>query len=615
MNDQLKDLRGIFASRIFEIPDYQRGYAWTENHRRDLLNDLRDLAALDARKRHFTGTLVLHRGRHPSRRVLGRTLEVVDIVDGQQRLTTLVVLLSVIARRLRALARGDAQRLAHDLTETYVSLEGTPRLLPHGETAEFFRDHILGELANPSPRSPPARALLAARTEFEVFLDMRLAGLDDAAKYTSLDDLATLLQTRLGFVLFEVDDEADVGVMFEVMNARGKRLTQFELVKNYLLFAAAKVSSGEALRRLTQVVNQTWSEVVRVLDEAGLSADDDTLLRYHWYIWPHAKGLDGESLWKTHELHRAVKTMIPVSLGEEAVVARVQDYARDLKVAVRAFAALLNPRMPSAFAFAGPRQEALQEAARRVDRMGRRAVVMPMLMASVLTYGGDPTALEEILRLTEVFVFRLLVRGMKSNTGESSLMQLAWQIRTAGLTATAVQAKLKELIGYYAPDASVRAALLVRDGSTPEGNFYERSALPHLLYEYERELVTRKGLKFMVDWGVFYKSWRDSTEHILPQGERCLTDPYWKARFGTADAHRRNRHRLGNLVLTAWNSHYSDHDFDRKCGPVGVASTERVYRNGYESERELAAEPSWDEAAIDRRQQRIADFAMRRWAV
>ncbi len=614
MNDQLKDLRSIFVSRLFEIPDYQRGYAWATHHRRDLLNDLRDLAALDATKRHFTGTLVLHRGRHPSRRVLGRTLDVVDIVDGQQRLTTLVVLVSVIVRRLRALGSDDALGLARDLSDTYLVLQGMPRLTPHGDTAEFFRDHILGELANPAPRSPPAHELLAARTEFEVFVDKRLGGLDDAAKYASLDDLATLLQTRLGFVLFEVDDEADVGVMFEVMNARGKRLTQFELVKNYLLFAAAKVSSGEALRRLTQVVNQTWSEVVRVLDEAGLSADDDTLLRYHWYIWPNAKGLDGESLWKTHELHRAVKTTIPVSLGEEAVVARVQEYARDLKVAVRAFAALLNPRLPSAFAFAGPAQEALQEAARRVDRMGRRAVVMPMLMASVLTYGGDPTALEEILRLTEVFVFRLLVRGMKSNTGESALMQLAWQIRTAGLTSTAVQAKLKELIGYYAPDASVRAALLVRDGSTPEGNYYERSALPHLLYEYERELVTRMGQKFMVDWGVFYRSWHDSTEHILPQGERCLTDPYWKARF-TADAHRRNRHRLGNLVLTAWNWHYSDHDFDRKCGPVGVASTERVYRNGYESERELAAEPTWDEAAIDRRQQRIADFALRRWAV
>ena len=614
MNDQLKDLRSIFASRIFEVPDYERGYAWTEHHRRDLLNDLRDLATLDAAKRHFTGTLVLHRGRHPSRRALGRTLDVVDIVDGQQRLTTLVVLLSVIVRRLRALGSDDALGLARDLTETYLALQGTPRLTPHGDTAEFFRDHILGELTNPAPRSPPARALLAARAEFEDFLDRTLAGLDDAAKYTSLDDLATLLQTRLGFVLFEVDDEADVGVMFEVMNARGKRLTQFELVKNYLLFAGAKVCSGEALQGLTRTVNQTWSEVVRALDEAGLSADDDTLLRYHWYIWPNAKGLDGESLWKTHELHRAVKTTIPVSDGEAAVVARVQAYANDLKVAARAFAALMKPRLPSAFAFAGAQREVLLEAARRVDRMGRRAVVMPMLMASVLTFGGDPTALAEILRLTEVFVFRLLLRGMKSNTGESSLMQLAWQIRSARLTAAAVQAQLKGLIGYYAPDASVRQALQVRDGSTPEGNFYERSVLPHLLYEYERELVTRKGLKFMVDWGAFYRSWRDSTEHILPQGERCLTDPYWKARF-TADAHRRNRHRLGNLVLTSWNSHYSDHDFDRKCGPVGAASTERVYRNGYESERELAMEPSWDEAAIDRRQQRIADFAMRRWAV
>lgn len=613
MHDQLKDLRAIVSSRAFVILDYQRGYAWSDEHRKDLLADL---DALDAKKKHFTGTLVLRRGRHELRTVRGRVIDVLEVVDGQQRLTTLVILLSVIARRLDALGTEASRDLARDLRETFIEFQRIPRLTPHGDAAQFFLDHVLGDLANAAPSSPPARALLAARTQFESFVDAKLqAAADVDARLAWLERWTALITSRLGFLLFEVEDEADVGVMFEAMNARGKPLTQFELVKNYLLFAAAKVTRDEPLARLVAEVNRTWTEVVRTLDAAGISDADDTFLRTHWWIWPHAKGLDGESLWKTHNIHRAVKATIPVADGEDRVVARIHDYLQDLRLAVPAFAALLRPTWRGAFAFAGTSQETLREAALGVSRLGRRAVVLPMLMASVLAFGSDPPALAEILRRTEVFVFRLSLRGMKSNTGESSLMQLAHAIRTTPTTAAVVQQRLRDLIGYYAPDAVVERALLERDGSTPEGNFYERGVLPHLLFEYERSLVAAAKQKFPLDWDAFYKVWRESTEHILPQGDATLSVPYWSQRF-TQDGLRRNRHRLGNLVLTDWNSHYGNRGFDQKCGAPGCATDARVYRNSrFYSERELVNEPAWDEAAIDRRQQRIARFAMLRWAV
>lgn len=615
MNNQLKKLQEVIPPRAFVIPDYQRGYAWKEEHRKDLLDDLRDLAALDdAKKMHYTGTLVLHRGRHEPKTVLDRTFDVLDVIDGQQRLTTLVILLSVLARRLEAIGTDDARERARRLREAYIADGDLQKITPNGDASVFFRDHIVGTAPNPAPASPPEKALLAARKQFEDFVDGHLTkAADPAERSVWLGRWTSLITTRLGFIVFEVDDEADVGVMFEAMNARGKALTQFELVKNYLLFAAAKVASGSALRTLTDDINDTWKKVVVALDAAGLSDADDTLLRYHWWIWPRAKGLDGDAVWKTSNIHRALKELIRVTDGTVVVTGRIKEYLLDLRNAVRAFVDLSRPGRASAFAYAGASRGALVERAQGIRRIGRTAVVTPLLMAAVMRLDGDAPGLVEVLRLAETFVFRLALEGMKANTGTAVMMGLARSIHGGPMTAAAMQERLREQIHDYVPDKDVERSLLARDGSIDDGNFAEWGHLPHLLFEYERSLVAGSSQKMVYDWDEFYKKWNESIEHILPQGDGTLSVPYWGQRF-TPDQFKRNRHRLGNLTLTEWNSHYGNRGFDEKRGALGAPQAAKVYRNSrFHCERELVDETQWDEAAIDRRQKRIADFAMARW--
>lgn len=615
MNNQLKKLAEVIPPRAFVIPDYQRGYAWEDRHRRDLLDDLRDLAALqNTTKLHYTGTLVLHRGQHSPRTVPGKSFDVLEVIDGQQRLTTLIVLLSVLARRLDAIGTDDARESARTVRAEYVAYRDVQKLTPNGDVASFFRDHVLGTVANSAPSTPPERALLDARKQFESFVDELLAPLaNDPARVERVERWVQLITTRLGFVVFEVDDEADVGVMFESMNARGKALTQFELVKNYLLFIGAKVTGGETLRELARDVNATWKGIVTGLDAASLSHEVDTLLRYHWTIWPPAKGLDDDPVWKTSDIHRALKSVVRVDGGADAVLARVRAYLLDLANAARAFIDLRRPDRHGAFAFAGQAKSPLVERALGTVRVGRSALVVPLSMAAVLRFGDDPAGLAEVLRMAEALVFRLSVMGRRANAGESSVMGLARSLRGPSSIVADVSAALRGLIGHYASNKDVERALLEPDGSSPDGDYFEWAQLPYLLFEYERSLVEQHSQKFVYDWSLFYKKWRESIEHILPQGDNTLSVPYWGQRF-TADGLKRNRHRLGNLTLTEWNSSYGNRGFDQKCGAAGGPSDAKVYRNSkFWCEKELANETSWDEAAIDRRQKRLADFALARW--
>jgi len=148
--DHLQTIQQIFSARFLRVPDYQRGYAWERKHWVDLLEDL-DL--LDVGGEHYTGTLVLHHadGVPPITDEEGREHGVYDVVDGQRRLTTIVLLLDAIRRELP-----EGSTLAAGIEKTYVltrDLDGQlrPKLRLNRDTHAFFsRNLIADHPGNPS---------------------------------------------------------------------------------------------------------------------------------------------------------------------------------------------------------------------------------------------------------------------------------------------------------------------------------------------------------------------------------------------------------------------------------------------------------------------------------
>src|SRR5277367_1804499 len=91
-------LSDLLANRLFRIPQYQRSYSWERKHRHDMFEDIKALREQPDR-RHFMATVVgMSRGR---RTIVTDEYSVIEVVDGQQRLTTLVILLKAIQLALQ----------------------------------------------------------------------------------------------------------------------------------------------------------------------------------------------------------------------------------------------------------------------------------------------------------------------------------------------------------------------------------------------------------------------------------------------------------------------------------------------------------------------------------
>ena len=243
---------------------------WEHHHVREFLEDLELLAPS---RYHYTGTIVLHPKSSTSRRMdtAGKSHDTVSIVDGQQRLTTVVILLDGICRSLSTLSE-EAKTLALGIRTNFIAtteVNGQPlhKLTLNGDASLFFENTILSE--TPSVEGPTItseRRLLAAKKTVHEYLSLHpIVDKKERAKW--LQALYMKVSTQLRFSLYEVEDEAEVGVIFEVMNDRGKPLTDLEKVKNYLLHISTRL---EVTNDLAATVNAAWAEILRRLMHSGL---------------------------------------------------------------------------------------------------------------------------------------------------------------------------------------------------------------------------------------------------------------------------------------------------------------------------------------------------------
>jgi hypothetical protein len=595
----------LFDRTLLQVPDYQRGYAWELPHLEEFWEDL---SVLPAHAKHYTGTVVLHpRGEHDVRDDAGVRHRVVDVVDGQQRLTSVVLLLNELRRRL---AQVGAELEAQKVGEQYVWIrkEGRPQaVLTLGRDIDPFWQRCV--LADQPPfqgaRLRSEARLLAARRFFEARLD-EISRSDGAS--SRLRELYDTVTDRLRFTLYEVDDQAQVGVIFETLNDRGKPLTELEKAKNYLLFLASGLEPGRR-RSLSEEVNTTWAHVYERLMEADITdpREEDRFLRAHWLmaIDPVRRNWDGTASLKSR-FPRQRYWADPDALMEE-----VGGYVRELADAARAFCDTRRPTADGAFPEFTSHRDEVRDWSERLRRVGALASFTPLLLAVRLRHRGDAELYREVVELCEKFAFRVYrLRGVRANSGQGRLFSLAYDVYTGTETADSMLHRLRDAIAAWSPRPMFEREF---EALGDERNWYAWAGLRYFLYEYERALTGRRPVK--VAWGEVEQRPREETiEHILPQSPR---EGEWLA-FDD-EARKVYTHDLGNLVLTFDNSSYSNKAFlekrDGKAGGDGPDNGACFARSPLLQEQRIAGHLDWTPKAVLTRRSELIAWAHERWAV
>ena len=616
----LMKISDIYQGKLFFIPDYQRAYAWEKEQRQDLLEDLEQLA--DLRKvnpaaEHYTGTIVIKKTAFngiPAKTWNAEEYHYHEVVDGQQRLITISVLLWSIVKKLRDLPAGDGS--ARNIEEKYIRLNpGLPRLTLNGQQLQhFFQERIM--LGNAQePKTDAERNLLHALEEFDSYLDQKTMGYFEEDKRAWLEQYAATITSALGFVLYPVSSHHEVSVIFETMNARGKQLTQFELVKNLLMFLGGRtpsLSDPERLESFTMRVNSVWRHVIETLQQPACDAsvEEDQYLRFVWALFPQAEYYEDGKRDSTFDIHKAIKmtAKTPTYVADpekwlSAFVTYIQEY-------VEYYRDIVFPSFPDAFSCLGPCAEELRQLCECVNRIGREANLIPLMMATYQKFQNHGEKLGLIFGLIETFSFRILLQGRNSNAGRSKAFSLAAEVTNGTVDVDDCLCRVKSnLIEYYCNDSAVRKEL-----DDLDENFYEWSGIRFFLWEYERWLARNQSFPF--NWQEFSKHEKEQTiEHILPKGDNTLDNPDWSAAF-TKEEWLTRRNSLGNLAicLPGWNSSLGNKSFNSKKGNSSTAPDAIAYINStFPGLRQIAAEPVWNSQAIEERQRKLAEFAMERW--
>ncbi|WP_437480405.1 DUF262 domain-containing HNH endonuclease family protein [Sorangium sp. So ce1014] len=604
MNNVLS-IEQLFSERVLRVPDYQRGYAWEKPHLDELLEDLE---LLPSGKHHYTGTVVLHAaGGAGLLDEEGKSYSVFNLVDGQQRLTTIVLLLDSIRREM--LADG-LTKLADGIKKTYVgvpALNGQPlyKLTLNSDCHRFFIENALAD--SPGPEGPAIfsqHRLAAAKAYFKELLIQRREELGDSFRQW-LIELRNKVTQQLKLVVYIVGDESEVGVVFETMNNRGKQLTELEKAKNYLLYLATKMDvASDSIRA---AINDTWAEVFKNLMAAGLAHEEDRLLRMHWVMAynPRSKDWDGSKSIKARFNLRRHQGKHKLLLEE------LTQYTRTLRSASVAFCDIQSPDRTEAFRGfkqnPGTRAE-IVNVSEKLRRLRVIAPFLPLLMAARLRFAEDAAAYLDLARLCEVFGFRVY-RFLKkrSNTGQSMFWSLGHKLYGEQASVEEVSASIRWHILYYCPDDVFAQSFTAADGE----DWYDWAGIKYFLYEYEEYLASVAKTPVQVLWKTVQEMpLEDSIEHILPQ---TPDDPYWTARFKTADR-KLYTHDFGNLCLTLHNSNYGRKSFPKKKGTPGAKDP--CYANaGFFMERALAGLNDWTVKDLLERKATMASWAVERWHV
>ncbi|MFP6346128.1 DUF262 domain-containing protein [Helicobacter pylori] len=574
---ELLNLDGVVEKGVFEIPSYQRGYAWQIRQLKDFWNDLEHVSKLGD-KFHYMHSLTL--------RELENEFEdsAFEIIDGQQRLATSLILLGLLAKTTQN----------KDPKYSLINLEPVLSYKYYGLSEAF-------------------RAIMEEEKDLERFQTSFYAkNLIDAYAFfkekisdTPMETLEKMFDALTKKMLFSVvelnDNRIDPFSSFETINNRGKDLSTLELLKNRLHFVVHKICDEEDLENLQQEINDTYTRIYYDLRHFEDDHLESFLKHFVAYYYGEKRDFKERLLNTAFDAHKKYD-----DLYDE--YEKINDLLLHLSYSSKVWYFLHTLDDEELRIEITSKMHGLLDKMRRLNALSENAflpLLLSLLTIQLAVRSGSERhyttkELEGLLEYLERFGF--LIYGVAGkNTAKNEWIESAFRAFKAcrfwGDKITIEDLPTLEKNFFKGKHSGLE--LLeesIHSKKNTEKWYRWNKALNYLLYEYELHHNPETTLNF--------DSSIESIEHILPQ----KPDQGYSAKEKSWAKNPNIVHALGNLLLISKNanSSLSNKPFDEK---------RKQYLKGSYSEKEVAKNASFGIVEIQKRSEKLLDFLIARYRI
>ncbi|WRG58264.1 DUF262 domain-containing HNH endonuclease family protein [Helicobacter pylori] len=584
---ELLNLDGVIGKGVFEIPSYQRGYAWQIRQLKDFWNDLEHVSKLGD-KFHYMHSLTL--------RGLENEFEdsAFEIIDGQQRLATSLILLGLLAKITQNKdPKYDSMNLEPVLSYKYYGLsEAFGAIMREEKDLERFQTSFY------------AKNLIDAYAFFKEKISDTPVG--------TLEKMFDALTKKMLFSAVELNDNRiDPFSSFETINNRGKDLSTLELFKNRLHFVAHKICNGQKLETLQQEINKTYTIVyydLRSFKDAHLEGFLKHFVAY--YYGENSNKFKERLLEMEFNAHRKYDD---ANLDDEydkidellfylSYSSKVWNFFDE-----KAITLIFNDNKKLEIEVT-PKMCTLLDKMRRLNALSDNAFLPLLLSLFTIQLVGrsankQPYTTKELEGLLEYLErFGFLIYGVAGkNTAKNEWIEsafIAFKAYREGEGNITIE-DLPTLEKHFFKGEHSGLELLeeyIHSKKNTEKWYKWDKALNYLLYEYELYHNPETTLNF--------DSSIESIEHILPQ----KPDQVYSAKEKSWAKNPHIVHALGNLLLIPKNanSSLSNKPFEEK---------RKAYLKGSYSEKEVAKNASFGITEIQERSEKLLDFLIARYNI
>ncbi|MEG6507090.1 DUF262 domain-containing protein [Nitratidesulfovibrio sp. 1201_IL3209] len=577
-NYPVSQLFDIEAGVVYAIPRYQREYTWGKNQWENLFDDV-----LENDPGYFLGSIICI-----NQSTDALSVQKLELVDGQQRLTTLSLLFASVYHALKSHETDldDEQRVELiNLKRKLVLKKGDDqiRLIPQiqNNNNPDYRA-VLAEIGVISECDVPAyagnRKIFRAYRYFQDRIDEMANGRSNRLG-TIMEFLDKVSHACL--VKIEVASHADAYTLFESLNNRGMPLTAIDLIKNKLLARLESIEPGK--------VDHYFGHWNRLLGYLG----DDYAIQERFFRQYYNAFKD--QLKAVHQVPVATRSNL-IQIYEKLINHDAKDCLQKISAAGRLYSLILSRNQDDAL-------NGLEKPIKDLERIQGAPSYLLMLYLLVRKDELELTN-AHLTSIVELLVRFFVRRNLTDTPPTRDLTRLFMTVidKISGLRADAIPQSIEQqLVAVSATDEAFKRKL--------EGPIYE-----------ENSGVTRFILCALAEQAMTKESWVDlwrfenkqfvwTIEHIFPQGENIPQS--WITMIADGDEIKAKEiqqaqvHKLGNLTISGFNSALGNKSFEDKRDRVDRQGRAVGYKNGLKLNEDLAAAAGWSVDQIDSRTDKL----------